>query len=372
MNYAAKHALECRGLHVDLIVLNGSHRSSIAHKVKFMALKLARLARHRQLGEKVWGRLARAFRSPSPTTSANTSSSRSSARLREAKFAAFSENHLAPITLEAEDRESLTSRYHAFAVGGDQIWNYDYDLSPWHFLDFAGDKPRICLAPSVGHRNIPLEWRSRYRAWLSQFSEIAVREDEWVESLAHSSRAAKQSPQVTRVVDPTLLVTAEVWRNLARPQPHAGGKALVYTLAGLEPQSMSAVQRLCDGHGLGIDLLSPLDGGNLWETDAQDFLGMILQSECIITDSYHGALFAMQFEKPLVVVPRSGHGAAMNTRFDAFMQTFGLEDRLLSRLTAERLLSCEYQEALGILTTERERFNAYLDRALLSRHEEGK
>ena len=49
-------------------------------------------------------------------------------------------------------------------------------------------------------------------------------------------------------------------------------------------------------------------------------------SRCVITDSFHGTVFSIIFNKPFVVLHNAQRG---NARMESLVRTFGLEDRLI-------------------------------------------
>lgn len=65
------------------------------------------------------------------------------------------------------------------------------------------------------------------------------------------------------------------------------------------------------------------------------WLRLIRDCEYLITASFHGCVFAIIFNKPFVCLGNEGRG---NSRFDTLMGTYGLEDRLITDATAEKVL----------------------------------
>ncbi|MDR1497024.1 MAG: polysaccharide pyruvyl transferase family protein [Puniceicoccales bacterium] len=61
----------------------------------------------------------------------------------------------------------------------------------------------------------------------------------------------------------------------------------------------------------------------------------------MVTDSFHGTVFAIIFNKPFVALGNARRGMA---RFHSLLATFGLEDRLLSAETAPASLHAKLRE----------------------------
>jgi hypothetical protein len=58
-----------------------------------------------------------------------------------------------------------------------------------------------------------------------------------------------------------------------------------------------------------------------------EWLYLIDNAECVITNSFHCALFSLLFQKQLGVIPLKGKFAEMNSRFDALFEILGVEKR---------------------------------------------
>jgi exopolysaccharide biosynthesis predicted pyruvyltransferase EpsI len=56
------------------------------------------------------------------------------------------------------------------------------------------------------------------------------------------------------------------------------------------------------------------------------WLRAFMDAKMIITDSFHGCVFSIIFNKPFWVVGNSERG---NARFDSLLKTFNLEERLI-------------------------------------------
>lgn len=352
VNYAARRILERCGCEVDLLVPEGGRLTLTLGRITRLPLKLLRLGPV-GLWDRVRGRLQRRVAS----AEAPAGDSRSH-ELRLARFRQFSDEHLRPIAVDVSRRVDLVRSYDAFAVGSDQIWNYDYDLGPWHFLDFVHGQPTVTLSPSVGHDVIPREWMRSYKSGLSRFREVGVRELRWVESLP----SWPGRPEFTLLLDPTLMVTREEWAEIASLSPSDKPYILVYALGDLLPEQRSFIAELSEIHGLEVRWLSERVGGELWETNAADFLGMVSGAACVVTDSYHGAIFSFLFDRPLALIRRHGFAGAMNARVETLVKLCHLDSRFIDLLDPAQALAHDYREGHRALEDHRVAYWDYLDR----------
>ena len=356
VNYASRRILRECGFDADLVVIQGSQEARYA-ALKRLPRKLARLGL-RGLVSRAAGRLNRMGSPKSTTDSAATSMAR-----RKERFADFSREYLEPVLVERDAVSMLRETYARLAIGSDQIWNYDYGVGGSLFADFTTQSEVVTLSPSVGHESLPSEWITSYNRWLSGFTEVGTREIAWTRSLG----TTMHTPTFTLLVDPTLMYDKEVWGSIAKPFPEARGKALLYHLGPLLPAHDEYVRELAKNHSLGVLHLSDTVAGPAWETNASDFLGMIQEASCVVTDSYHGAIFAFLFNKPLVLLERHGFAGAMNTRTRTLTERLRLTTRYVDQLDPREALSHDYAEGYELLETYREDFWAYLGRCGVNR-----
>ena len=98
----------------------------------------------------------------------------------------------------------------AVIVGSDQVWNPIHQTSDFFLLpDFPECIRKIAYAASLGTDRFPPERRAFFAANLKRFAAVSVRESSAVRIL----RDVADVP-ATLVCDPTLLHTADEWRDL--------------------------------------------------------------------------------------------------------------------------------------------------------------
>lgn len=351
VNYATRKMLEACGYDVDLLVLQG-HGQPRLSALKRLPRKLHRLG-IRGVATRLLGRLQRlaAARPPAPSLVA-------SAARRQERFASFSRTYLEPLFIARQFTPGLADAYSRIGIGSDQIWNFDYGISGSLFADFTSRNNVVTLSPSVGHERIPSEWLRSYQRWLSGFNEVGTREIDWSYPLASRPGA----PRFTLLVDPTLMYDHEFWAGIAAPSADAKGKILLYHLGELLPENAEYVSRLAGHHSLEVLHLSDSAAGAAWETNAADFLGMIQAASCVVTDSYHGAIFAFLFDKPLILLERHGFAGAMNTRTRTLTQRLHLTSHYMDGLSIADALNHDYTKGNNALRRYREEYWAYLGR----------
>ena len=86
-----------------------------------------------------------------------------------------------------------------------------------------------------------------------------------------------------------------------------------------------------------------------------DWLQNINRSEFVVTDSFHGTVFAILFNKPFVTIGNVGRGLA---RFESLLGRLGLLDRLVEDIQSDVILKLsdkqiDFSKVNGIIDDER-------------------
>lgn len=214
-------------------------------------------------------------------------------------------------------------------VGSDQVWRVDYqaDGSALNFfLDFGGASlRRISYAASFGHSR----WSSPGLApevgrLIRRFDAVSVRETSGVSICLNNFGR----DDAVHVLDPTLLHEEPFYSSLAELPAKRGG-VLTYVLDHGE-----AATRIARAFGDDITTMTPNVAENL---SVPQWLGRIAAADFVVTDSYHGTIFAIIFGKPFVTLVNTSRG---QDRFTSLFPTLGLGERLVTdpnRFRAEDL-----------------------------------
>lgn len=214
-----------------------------------------------------------------------------------------------------------------YMTGSDQVWgpteNGTYDSS--YCLSFTDDSDkRIAYAASFGRTEMKNEMENYFKNWLSRYDHIAVREDSAVKLLK------KSGVESVQVLDPTLLLDSTFWMGIAKPIKEKKF-ILVYQLHN-DKHVGEYAKKVAETMGLPLIRVSTSfhqisrEGKFVWCPTIGEFLSYIKDAECLITDSFHGTAFAINFNTPFVeVLPNNNTG----TRNMSILKTTGLSDRIL-------------------------------------------
>lgn len=260
----------------------------------------------------------------------------------------------APILIrDIVDEKKLVDYFDGYVVGSDQIWG---PLCPWDsselaFLEFAPKNQRVAFAPSFGSGDIPNDRKEEYRKWLSAFKALSVREYRGAEMIKElTGRDAKV------LVDPTMLLSTDEWNEIASMGPKQK-YILLYTLGELTDEYKEYINKISnETNGVVIDIMNH---PNFSGSNPSDFIGLIRDSQMVITDSFHGSVFSLLYHKRLVLLERKGTYDMMS-RLKTLWDKFGISLKVYNGIslvseidwsTFEEKLSKEREYAINYLQT---------------------
>lgn len=261
---------------------------------------------------------------------------------------------------------NLTRRYHSveelaqdkpkadvYLTGSDQVWgpvaDGSYDSS--YCLSFTSEQDKkIAYAASFGHTDMTPERMAYFERWLKRYTHISVREDSAVSILD------KMGIHATQVIDPTLLLGSDYWTQFTRPiskkyvlvyQLHNDKRLGRYAEKVARKLQLPLIRVSASLHQISRP------GKLIWCPEIGDFLSYIKYATCLITDSFHGTAFAINFNTPFVeVLPNNNTG----TRNMSILRLTGFSDRILKDENDVALAGKEmnFDRANQILQQQRE------------------
>lgn len=216
-----------------------------------------------------------------------------------------------------------------YMTGSDQVWNTqnnnpreDYLA---YFLAFVPEeKKRISYAGSFGKNTFTEDERQTIKTYLKKYAAVSVREDEALDILEDNGIAGGM-----QVVDPTLLLSPSEWDTFLDVKPPRPGYIFVYNL-NRNPLLKSLAHEISKEKNLRIvnfaDSLDFVRGADnrLFNT-AVDFLNHIKYADIVLTDSFHGTAFSLNYSKQFVCVPAPRY----NSRIESILRMVGLSSRLI-------------------------------------------
>jgi len=219
-----------------------------------------------------------------------------------------------------------------FITGSDQVWNYTNGFSPEpFFLTFVKEgKKKISYAASIGHSVIPEEIQEKYKVWFNNIDFISTREEQ--AELLVKNLSGK--PAIT-VLDPTFLFNKEEWiQNLNIQKDSTNPYLLIYTLS-TSPYIYKLAQHISKIKKLRILRVVPncwthehyTGVRNIYTAGPVEFISLFSNASFILTNSFHGTAFSINFNIPFFSIPRKNK--KINSRFLNILKKTNLSERLL-------------------------------------------
>ncbi len=261
--------------------------------------------------------------------------------------------------------------YDAYIVGSDTVWTpiriNDVEAK-MYYMDFLGEKKvrRIIWAASIGsEEQADLElMRTHLAGRLKNFDYISVRERE---TAAFVQKLTDQP--VYNVMDPALMLDTGDYDEILPGNTYPGEKYIYAFLFDDLNGGYDTINELSQKTGLKVVCntkhMERID--NLLEDCADDgpgeFVERIKRAEYIITDSYHGCVFALLWRKPFVCYTRFRSGI----RARNLLENLGLSDRFLlgdEKGTDLIMTDIDYDSVFRKRDAWREKSEAFLRLAL--------
>lgn len=282
---------------------------------------------------------------------------------RKAAFDRFSRQSVPTRTLYTENGlipDGIREQYRYFVVGSDQVWNPEIRKKERKnfFLQFARQEQRVAVAPSIGVSEIPAEYREEFAGYFAGFDHLSCRE-----AAGAADIAALSGKPCAHIIDPTLAITAEEWREFARPLPIKEKYIVVFYLGDRDATLWGKITAFAEQNGCRIvDLANPSD--RFYVSDPKEFVWLIDHAQMVFTDSFHATAFSINLHTPFYVFDRHQKQAENNhtgSRIHSLVNLFELEDRFIEHGIPERIETCDFTAADEQFVKEREAFQRYLD-----------
>ena len=263
------------------------------------------------------------------------------------------------------DFAKVADEYDYFVTGSDQVWNpYFADLEKL-FIKFAPGEKRIAYAASISYPEIPQDKLQMFIDGVRGMKAISVREQAGADLIQQLT-----GRRVQVVADPTMLVTAEDWRSIARkPSWLKGDEQLLVTyFLGKRPDSV--IESIARENGLQIVNMLDERVFEHYAIAPEEWLWLIDHARFTYTDSFHGTVFSILFRTPFVVTERVDAGCAskMTSRIDTLLAKFDLSDRRGTNVNGYMIaspLDMHYGDVDKVLAEEKQKAKTYLCHALI-------
>lgn len=293
------------------------------------------------------------------------------------RYNAFERFITGPLPVSAKEYSSGAElakeqlNYDIYICGSDQIWNpVCQDFEPAYYLDFVENR-RITLAyaPSLGKAEFEEHHLALIKSLLPNIDHISVREEQGARLLRTLT-----DKEIEVVCDPVLLLNRDEWSRFAKAPRFREPYILTYFLENnhgsreylpyLQAQTGYKVVALNEYIK---DMFKPYQ--HAFDTDPMEFVGLFMNASLVLTNSFHGTVFATIFQKPFFTAAADDYKTAINnndSRKYNYLSLLGLESRILTTdpPKKEAILNIDYSVAGQKMTAYRDHSMDYLKRTL--------
>lgn len=299
---------------------------------------------------------------------------------RDADFAEFTERFL-PLSSSKNIRtsglEEALKAYGTVICGSDQIWNPRLnDADTAFLLPYDAPYRRIAYGISTGDGQLTeYSQPELVRRSINRFDALSFRETSTITKL-YRFMCPSSTPRI--VADPVLLHSRSFYDRIAGERRNSEPYVFLYTVAG-RPLTVRAAEALAEKTGLPYRILWAGLPNRLWDRTRghvpegdlgpTGFLAAVRDAEYIVTDSFHGAVFALLFGRRVIIIADEDEQgrAVYDDRLVQLLSQYHAEDLYVRSTDVLRILEhapIDAEQTESIRSASAESSGAWLVQAL--------
>ena len=269
--------------------------------------------------------------------------------------------------VDKKNNEFDKEQFDIVIVGSDQVWRipYTYNRIKIFFLDFIYDKRIKKIAYSVSFGTDEIEFSNELirecGQLLKDFDLVTTREEYGVKMINNFYKwKCKDGPYNT--LDPTLLLSKHNYLQLIPQYLRKNKKGIFYYILDMTNEKQDIVNKIESEMGIGIFTMKNMNSksfdniANRILPPIEEWLAAFENAEFVFTDSFHGCVFSIIFNKPFIVFANKNRGLS---RFTSILSKFNLQDRIIYDIESfnTKLLKTkiEWDEVNNILEIEKQK-----------------
>lgn len=260
--------------------------------------------------------------------------------------------------VDESDFGKTISNDSVFIAGSDQIWSTaDHKLSPWYTFQWLDNKySRFSYAASIGQDSLNERQINEYADSLSQFDIISLREIQ-----AANLLKPLFGDKIRIDLDPTLLFDGVFWTGISSPRLINEPYVFVYRLRPNEDvinKAREVANKLhCRIIYSGLFSYKSKDIQCIYDAGVEEFLSYIKHAEAVVTNSFHGTVFSILFEKPFLSLKVKTTGS----RAENLLNLLDIKSQLVDGDDLSYSLKVDYKKVNRLLEIEREKSKQYIN-----------
>lgn len=252
---------------------------------------------------------------------------------KKKRFNRFSFNHIS-LTKEVYDIKELSllsKKFDYIIAGSDQVWSpISANFDAAYFLPFAEDKQKVSYAASIGTNTVSSDIEKELKNRLDGFSCLSVRE--------YSAKQLLQSIGIDKEiyvhVDPTLLLQEYEWNKMCSNRIIEDEYLLIFNVEKPK-KDIEFAKKYAFEHNLKIiyinDRTIKKDKAITYikAPSPEDFLSLFKNANTVVTNSFHGTVFSIIFEKNFFV--ELDNQKQYNVRVEGLLNELEIYNREISK-----------------------------------------
>ena len=215
-----------------------------------------------------------------------------------------------------------------FVCGSDTIFCVDeFGIDDGYYANYDCMKNgyTISYAASFGDSHFNEETYKLLNERIKNFKAIGIREYGMVPYIKEHVNV-----EVQKVLDPTLLLDREDYDKITCKERLENEKYILLYARRRNDKMTAYADKLAKENGwkvidISLQATNATKHRMFYEAGIQEFLSLVKNAEFVVTNSFHGMIFSVQFNKQFVIFSRE----QCNTKIAELLELFGLSDRML-------------------------------------------
>ena len=264
-------------------------------------------------------------------------------RISKNVFLEFTKKFLNQTQLYHNISKVSKHKFDTIIVGSDQIWNISQQNKKTYFLGWIKDKStkRISYAACCGQNLIRQDRIQELKQQLNSFDAISVRGKEtqkFVYDLIGKRPIIVSDPVMLYSFSEFVTKTNEkyILTYILGNDTICGNAKVIHAIKNKYPNI--PVYSICISDRVPNEY--PYANKIFNDISPQLWVNMIYNCSILYTDSYHGAIFAMKFRKPLVAYYNN---STTGKRFEDLAETFNMKNILTSKNSITEILNNNFE-----------------------------
>lgn len=291
-------------------------------------------------------------------------------RRQKKAFSDFQKEYFGTTSDLIDDIEKIDEQYDLLICGSDQIWNPNLTgnvLDKAYFGIFPNSKCTkvVSYAASIGEKHVPKEYVKEFKEYIKNLELISVRETQMINEIRDYTEK-----EVVDSIDPTLLLKKQDYEKIIKSTNISQPYLLIYQNTK-NPIVYCIAEYIAKKKGIRIVEIAYRRqiGGpkrkQILNAGPKEFLQWYRNASYVVTNTFHGTVFSIIFEKEYISIPLAGR----EDRVLNLSEKLSLNNRLMEKFDKASIDvvlddSINYDSVKKKIENERKKATAYIDRAI--------